>query len=134
MRKGTADAKWMDFARWCAKRGLAAFPAHPWTVAAFARWCENRRAMASIRLSLQAISRVHLLNAQRPPDRDPVVIRTLRGIALRQSGGWKSRSLFRADDFADPQPADSDDRASKPQRPRRRNLRTRPPLVHRRPR
>jgi len=137
MKKGTTDRKWTDFVRWCEARGLAAFPAHPWTVAAFARWCESRRSLESIAGSVQTIARVHLLNAKRSPDRDPLVIRTLRGIALRKGGRAKAGSLFRARDFAGPQDDSRSRRRSKPadreMTPARKPLRTQPPLVRRRP-
>ena len=135
MNKGMTDRKWLDFARWCAARRLASFPAHPWTVAAFARWCESRRPLGSISGSVQAIARVHLLNAARPPDRDPVVVRTLRGIALRQDGGAHGESLFRDQDFANPRRLGEANRPanSKTDAFATRGLRMRPPLVRRRP-
>ncbi len=141
MKKGMTDRKWMDFARWCEERGLTAFPAHPWTVAAFARWCEGRRSAKSITGSVQTIARVHLLNSRHPPDRDPIVVRTLRGIAIRQmTTSSNGGALFRARDFADPSetqeeavPDEGEEIVEEEERPIRKGLRMRPRLVTRRP-
>ena len=39
---------WDEFVAWCQKRGVSAVPANPWTLAAYARWCEPDRSHADI--------------------------------------------------------------------------------------
>ena len=133
-----AEQAWMEFTEWCRGRGLKALPAHPWTVAAFARWCERRVPATRIAQSVRIIARVHLLACQPVPDRHPTVRRTLRAIEARQNARRQGAALFRADDFMGtgrgkgiaPAPGD-DDRRERPSK--RRSLRNRPILVSRRP-
>lgn len=133
-----AEQAWTDFTEWCRARGLKALPAHPWTVAAFARWCERRIPLIQIIRNVRVIARVHLLACQPVPDRHPTVRRTLRAIEARQQARRQGAALFRADDFlaagrvkaAGPVGTDGD----RPQgTPKRRTLRSRPNLVSRRP-
>ncbi len=133
--RGIHERSWKEFARWCAARGLAAMPAHPWTVAAYARWCEPRCPYQTILKRLKAIARAHLLENRRPPDRHPTVTRTLRRIEARVRTRGDRAALFRAEDFVDradtPPPA-----AEAPVPPRSakvRTLRSKPRLVPRRP-
>ena len=132
-RQSLRDPAWRHFAAWCQARGLASLPAHPWTVAAYARTCEGRYPPAAIAGRVRAIARVHLLHGQAPSDRHPTVARTLAAIEAgrrrrRRDGGW-----FRAEDIlsrsAAPPPA-----PAAPAAPNRgRRLRRAPPLVSRRP-
>ena len=80
------------------------------------------------------------MNSQHPPDRDPIVVRTLRGIVIRQaSASANGGALFRARDFADlPEVEeeaipDEEEEAAEEERPARKGLRMRPRLVNRRP-
>ncbi len=99
MGRRIRERAWRDFERWCRGRGLRALPAHPWTVAAYLRWCEPRHRVTTIVKTLRVIARAHLLDCRKPPDRHPTVKRTLRRIEAR----WRSRgdraALFRAEDF-----------------------------------
>ncbi len=143
-----AERAWKDFAAWCATRGLRPLPAHPWTVAAYARWCEPRQRYQTIVRRIKAIARAHLLHCLRPPDRHPTVRRTLRMIETRTRHKGERAGLFRAEDFvgqagapvalpAPPGPS----RPHEPPRPetgpagtrRLRPLRSTPRLVSRRP-
>lgn len=133
-----AEQTWKEFAAWCRQRGLKALPAHPWTVAAFARWRESRATALQIARDVRTIARVHLLASLPPPDRHPTVRRTLRVIAARQSARRQGAALFRDDDFATdedrqrpgPVSSEADDRKAPS---RRRTLRNQPNLVARRP-
>ena len=40
------NAAWDSFVSWCLERGLTAMPANPWTLAAYARWCEPQHRVA----------------------------------------------------------------------------------------
>lgn len=136
MRK-TAQQAWSEFSEWCDKRGLRALPAHPWTVAAFARWCERRLPAPQIARSVVIIARVHLLACQPVPDRHPTVRRTLRAIAARQAARRQGAALFQATDFVTADEAmavPSSGGGEGREGPRRRRiLRNRPALVARRP-
>lgn len=129
------EGVWLDFAAWCRDRGLKALPAHPWTVAVFARWCEPRLPIAQILRNLRVIARVHLLTGQPVPDRHPTVRRTLRSIEARQNARRHGAALFRAEDFAahgEPTPEDRPPAGRAPRR-RRRIMRSQPKLTSRRP-
>ncbi len=116
-------------------------PAHPWTVAAYARWCEPRQGYRTIVKRIKAIARAHLLNCLRPPDRHPTVRRTLRMIETRARHKGGRAALFRAEDFVGPAGAPAASSASSQPSPpspgvtarRRRSLRSSPRLVSRRP-
>ena len=121
----------MEFVAWCRARGLRPLPAHPWTLAAYVRWCEPRHRYQGIVKRLRAIARVHVLRCRKPRDGHPTVTRTLRRIEARARAKQQGAALFRAEDFTNNQaPAaeapDGDDGA-------RRVLRSAPPLVRRRP-
>ena len=87
---------WLEFVRWCQARGLRPLPAHPWTVAAYARWCEPRHRYPTIAARIRAISRIHLLKCARSPDRHPTVQRTLTLIESRDRGRADRADLFDA--------------------------------------
>lgn len=99
MKKAVQEKAWKDFADWCVSRGLRALPAHPWTLAYYARWCEGRHRHPTIVKRLKAISRVHLLNCHKPPDRHPVVSRTVRILESRIHAKRRGAALFHAEDF-----------------------------------
>ncbi len=91
-------APWLDFVAWCRARGLKPLPAHPWTLAAYARWCEPRHRYPTIVARVRAIARVHLLKCARSPDRHPTVVRTLALIEARDRHRGSRASLFRPDE------------------------------------
>ena len=99
MKKAIQEKAWKDFADWCQGRGLRSLPAHPWTVAYYARWCESRHRHPTIIKRIRAISRVHLLHCHKPPDRHPVVARTVRILESRIHAKRQGAALFDADDF-----------------------------------
>ena len=103
LNKASQDKAWRDFYDWCRSRGLKALPAHPWTVAYYARWSEKRLRHAAIVKCIKAISRVHLLNCYKPPDRHPVVVRTLHLLEQRPQAKRHGAALFRAEDFIESQ-------------------------------
>ena len=124
------DKAWRDFVAWCAARSLGSLPAHPWTVAAYARSLEARHRHPAIVKRVKAIARAHLLSGLAPPDKQPLVKRTLRLIRTRRR--HRPPALFRAEDFLGPLgggavPGGSGKRGSK------RRLRATPRLVPHRP-
>ncbi len=138
VKRAFRDAVWRHFATWCQARGLRPLPAHPWTVAAYARSCERRHPAATIAKRVRAIARVHLLQCETSPDRHPMVTRTLRVIEARKRRRHLGAALFNADDFM------SEDAAPTVKKERisgepsgaggRHALRHEPRLVSRRPR
>ena len=122
------DKAWRDFVKWCAARGLSSLPAHPWTVAAYARALEARYRHLAIVKRVKAIARAHLLSGLAPPDKHPVVKRTLRMIGARRR--HLLAGLFRAEDFLGAPPAAA---AGSGKKRRKRGLRATPRLVRRRP-
>jgi hypothetical protein len=124
------EKAWADFVSWCAARRLDPLPAHPWTLAAYARWCETRHRYPVLVNRIRAIARAHLLHCASPPDRHPVVARTLRMIEMRE----RSRPL-RGKLFAEPAlaPAETAPPPAERKTAARRTLRSTPPLVSRRP-
>lgn len=137
---------WTLFVDWCQSRGLKPLPANPWTVAAYARWCETRHRYNTIVNMVKAIAREHMRKSRKRPDRDPLVMRTLDLIAKRQEKKAADRAhaaaLFKEEDFVQPQRAES--AAARMQREvksktqtaaqgLRRALRATPKLVSRRP-
>jgi hypothetical protein len=102
-------ASWLDFVAWCRARRLRPLPAHPWTLAAYARWCEPRHRFPTIMARVRAIARVHLLKCATSPDRHPTVVRTLALIEARERARVSRSALFQLDDdpAAMPAPADA---------------------------
>ena len=107
-RSGDEKA-WKEFVSWCRARGLRAMPANPWTLAAYARWCEGRHRLPAIARTFKAIARVHGSKSRRRPERHPTVTCTLNLIKTRANaktrvkaqgkGRAKYADLFREDDF-----------------------------------
>lgn len=124
------DKAWRDFVKWCAARSLGSLPAHPWTVAAYARTLEARHRHLAIVKRVKAIARAHLLSGLAPPDKHPLVKRTLRMIRMRRR--HRLAALFRAQDFLGPA-AGGGAPAPAGKRGRKRGLRASPRLVSRRP-
>ena len=128
------DKAWTEFDAWCRARRLCPLPAHPWTVAAYLRWCERRHRVKTIVARLQAIARYHVLACRPPPHRHPVVTRTLRLIEAKARGRLRGAALFRAEDFLDGKQPPARAAEPEPRTPtRRRSLRSSPRLVVRRP-
>lgn len=128
------DRVWSEFSAWCEARGLRALPAHPWTVAAYARWCETRHRFPIILQRIRAISRVHLLYSARSPERHPTVARTLRTLETRHKARSDRANLFPAQEIgAATAQANKGGRRSMWERRRERGLRQSPRLVARRP-
>lgn len=130
---GTEGRAWADFSAWCRRRGLRALPAHPWTVAVYARWCEDRHRYSVIVERIDTIARTHLRRCLPAPDRHPMVTRTLNMIERRAHG--QNSALFRDADFLAPK---NKPRRRSPKRAQSRvkglkGLRTAPRLVPRRP-
>lgn len=129
------ERAWSDFAGWCKTRGLRALPAHPWTVAAYARWCETRHRYPAIVMRIKAIARAHVLACAMSPDRHPTVTRTLRTIEARSRTRASRAALFPTDDVMK-----ADTALAKPprrglrERRRDRSMRSTPRLAQRRPR
>ena len=118
---------WREFQDWCRGRGLRGLPAHPWTLAAYIRWCETRHRLPTILKRLAVISGVHARHALPPPDKHPLVHRTLRMVEAKRQGRKRRKTLFREQDFLEQgSPADKpeEDRGD-----RRRVLGSRPKLV-----
>ncbi len=81
--KPVDEKAWSDFVAWCRKRGLNPMPANPWTLAAYARWCEHHHRYPDIMRNIRAVGRVHRAKSRKRPDRDPTVAKTLRLIETR---------------------------------------------------
>lgn len=107
MTRSGDEKAWKEFVSWCRDRGLSAMPANPWTLAAYARWCEPRHRFPAIAKTFRAIARVHGSKSRRRPERHPTVTRTLNLIKTlaeaktRTKGQGKAKyaDLFREDDF-----------------------------------
>ena len=124
---------WTDFVAWCRTRRLRPLPAHPWTVAAYARWCEARYRTPAIAKRIREIARAHVLACHPAPERHPVVSRTLRRIERRQETAGLRAALFPGDVVASPDaPPPTEPPPAEPPRRPRRGLRATPPLVSRR--
>lgn len=129
------ERAWSDFAGWCKTRGLRALPAHPWTVAAYARWCETRHRYPVIVMRIKAIARAHVLACAMSPDRHPTVTRTLRTIEARSRTRASRAALFPADDVMKAETAlAKPPRRGLRERRRDRSMRSTPRLAQRRPR
>ena len=85
--------------RWCKARRLKSLPAHPWTVAAYARSLETRFSYAAILKRIRAIARAHLLELAKSQERHPTVRRTLRLIEIRDRFKGQRAALFWPEDF-----------------------------------
>ncbi len=133
MARRRQDKAWKEFDAWCRARRLRSLPAHPWTVAAYARWCERRYRFQTIVESIRSIAREHVLRCHPPPDRHPTVSGTLRRIEARSRARMGGAALFRSEDFlgasATPPPA----AGGRGGAPAKRTMRRRPKLVQRRP-
>jgi hypothetical protein len=131
MRPRGQESAWNEFTAWCRLRRLRALPAHPWTVAAYIRWCETRLHYASIVARVRAIARAHLLACADSPDRHPTVERTLKSVEARERRRQNTSALFPPDatEATEPSAADQPRVAATPGR----IMRTLPPLVRRRP-
>ncbi len=135
------DKVWQDFVAWCRARRLKPLPAHPWTLAAYARWCESRHRFPSLAQRIRAIARRHVLSGAETPDRHPLVTRTLDGIETREQLRSRRADLFpgtEAEAEAEAAPAGRKTtrkaaNAIDLDRAGRRRLRATPPLVTRRP-
>lgn len=144
---------WKFFVDWCHKRGLKPLPANPWTVAAYARWCETHHRYQTIVNIVKAIAKEHIRKSRKRPDRHPLVTRTLNLIAQRQEereiDKTQAAALFNEEDFAaaPPTKAEAEAEATAASRVQRevqnrtqdaaqgirRALRATPKLVSRRP-
>ncbi len=98
---------WDEFVAWCQKRGVSAIPANPWTLAAYARWCEPNLSHADIVKAFKTIFRVHNTKTRKRPDRDPLVVGTLAQIGERakekkERAKDKRKPLFPDDDILKP--------------------------------
>lgn len=134
MTKRAEERIWKEFQDWCRVRRLRGLPAHPWTLAAYIRWMEPRHRQATLLKRIGVISKVHAHHALEPPDRHPIVHRTLRMIEARRKAAKRKASLFRDDDFLAPAPAGL--QVSKPKRTgkkKRLGLSVRPKLISKRP-
>lgn len=131
---------WPHFVAWCRARGLRPLPAHPWTVAAYARWCETRHRYPTIAARIKAIARVHLLKCANVPDRHPTVVGTLELIEARADARPSRAALFVADPIegdearaAGAKAKDADDDGKSKRRRTALTMRKAPPLVAKRP-
>jgi hypothetical protein len=134
MSVGKREKAWSDFAAWCTARGLRALPAHPWTVAAYARWCETRHRYSKIVMHIRAIARAHVLACATSPDRHPTVTRTLRMIEARSRTRASRAALFPAEEVEELSASVIKlPRRGLRQRRRGRSFRVTPRLVSRKP-
>ena len=122
---------WTEFVAWCRARGLRPLPAHPWTLAAYARWCEPRYRYRGVVKRLRAIVQAHVLQGRKPRDGHPTVTRTLRRIEAGARAKRHGAALFRAEDFTGENAPAA--KAPAANAGARRVLRSAPPLVRRRP-
>lgn len=127
------ERAWSDFAGWCKTRGLQSLPAHPWTVAAYARWCESRQRYPIIVMRIRAIARAHVLACAMSPDRHPTVTRTLRTIEARNRTRASRAALFPADEVGKATATAKPARRGLRERRRDRSMRSTPRLAQRRP-
>lgn len=130
------DPAWRAFAAWCRRLALRPLPAHPWTVGAFLRWCDDRPGAVTVADAVGVIASVHSRRGYGRPERHLIVRRTLNALARRHGTdlGRFARIapsgaaiLFQADGRA-AAPAKSRPRKSGPTRP----LSPAPKLVARR--
>ena len=137
---------WSVFVDWCHNRGLRPLPANPWTVAAYARWCETNHHYQTIVNMVKAIAKEHMRKSRKRPDRHPLVTRTLNLIAKRQEERAEDKvqaaALFPEEDLVSAEAAASatarvqrqvQSRTQGAAQGLRRALRATPKLVSRRP-
>lgn len=94
------EKAWMDFRIWCVARGLRPLPAHPWTVAAYVRFCEGRHRSKTITGKVQTIIRAHVLGGHASPEKSIILKRTLKCVmGSAPTPAAPARSLFAAKDF-----------------------------------
>ncbi|MDA1089417.1 MAG: hypothetical protein O3A85_03775 [Proteobacteria bacterium] len=112
-KKAEDNLAWDAFVAWCQERGVSAVPANPWTLAAYARWCEHQQSCEDITKTFKAIFRIHGAKSRKRPDRDPLVLTTLSQIEERlkekkatekRKAKDKTPPLFPDDDILDPSP------------------------------
>ncbi len=134
------EKNWLEFVEWCRARRLKALPAHPWTVAAYARWCDTHYRRPNVSKRVEAIARAHIFYCATSPDRHPTVTNTLRSIERRHQSVSQRAALFRSEDFAGPGAAKgatlkakAKTKNKKPPSKSRQALRNSPALVSRRP-
>jgi len=142
----TQTKTWRDFTRWCAARGLAALPAHPWTISAYLRWVDQHQDARAARAALNVISRHHLLKtaraSHRAPQRHATVQKTLELIERRAENRGLGSNLFDDDGLengpaapqpvSQPVPQNPAEAASTKRQSGRKTLASRPRLVRRR--
>jgi len=121
--------EWLEFKDWCGQRRLKAFPAHPWTLSAYALWLEAHRRYRTLHNRIDVIARVHLRACIHSPEHDPLVTRTLAAIDKRRSVGGKPSKSFTGAELLAPKKRALNLRQEK----NTRSLRHIPPLVPRRP-
>ncbi|NVK19012.1 MAG: hypothetical protein HWE30_09975 [Methylocystaceae bacterium] len=119
--------EWLEFKAWCADRKLRAFPAHPWTVAAYIVWLDANRRFRTLQKRLDVISRVHVRACVHAPDQEDVVQKTLSAIHQRREAG--SHKSFDGRDLLEPKKA----RPTLKKIVKKTKLSHIPPLVSRRP-
>jgi len=126
---GIHDPAWRAFAAWCRRLALCPLPAHPWTVGAFLRWCDERPGAVAVAEAVGVIATVHVRRGYGRPERHLIVRRTLAALA-RQHGVASMPTLPRRPES----PARNAKTGSrKPVPPRApRILRSQPKLVARR--
>jgi hypothetical protein len=107
-KKKEDNTAWDGFVSWCVGRGLTPVPANPWTLAAYARWVEPQLSHKDIARAFKTIFRVHATKSRRRPDRDPLVVNTLKQVKERakekKSPKEKAAPLFPDDDILQPTP------------------------------
>ncbi len=108
MRKRILDKGWRDFVTWCQRRRVKYLPAHPWTVAAYLRWCETNYRNPDIVTITKAIARGHLLNCSVFDDDHPTVRNTMAMIETRADTQAQRADLFRDMDFVEDRAAPSE--------------------------
>jgi len=133
------NTAWHAFVSWCTERGLAAVPANPWTLSAYARWCEPQLAHKEIVRTFKTIFRVHATKTRRRPDRDPMVINILKQIEDRAKEKKRPKEktvpLFPDSDILRPEPPPKKKPAPKAKAGKRKTLpglSTSPKLVSKR--
>lgn len=108
-KKREDNSAWDAFVSWCQERGVSPMPANPWTLAAYARWCEHQLSYSDLAKAFKTIARVHNSKSRKRPDRDPLLVNTLEQIENRAKEKKKPKDnrppLFPDDDILDPKAA-----------------------------